>query len=82
MRLDVSQVETALGAITLASTTKGLAGLAFDNRVDGMWRFLEARFGNPSSSHAFGTAEREGVAEARARVEAMIARLKAMEIGT
>ncbi len=45
MRLAVSKLESPLGPLTLASTPGGLAGLAFDGRVRGLWRFLESRFG-------------------------------------
>lgn len=44
MRLQVSTLETPLGPLTLASTEAGLAGLAFEDRVDGLWHFLKARF--------------------------------------
>jgi methylated-DNA-[protein]-cysteine S-methyltransferase len=46
MRLFVSRVGSPLGAVTLASTDAGLAGLAFENRVDSMWHFLRGRFGS------------------------------------
>jgi len=46
MRLAVSRLKTPLGVITLTSTKAGLAGLAFEDRVDGLWRFLEKRFGS------------------------------------
>jgi methylated-DNA-[protein]-cysteine S-methyltransferase len=46
MRLNVSRLETPLGVLTLASTKAGLAGLAFEDRVDGLWRFLKSRFGS------------------------------------
>ncbi len=45
MELRVARLETPLGPLTLTSTPAGLAGLAFEDRVDGLWRFLEARFG-------------------------------------
>ncbi len=45
MDLLVSRLDTPLGPLTLASTPNGLAGLAFDDRVDGLWCFLEGRFG-------------------------------------
>jgi len=44
MRLDVSRLETPLGTVTLISTEVGLAGLAFDNRVESLWHFLKGRF--------------------------------------
>ena len=46
MKLSVSRLETPLGEVTLASTPAGLVGLAFENRVDGLWRFLKSRFGS------------------------------------
>jgi len=46
MKLNVSRLATPLGTVTLASTPEGLAGLAFEHRVDRMWRFLAARFGS------------------------------------
>lgn len=46
MKLTVSRLETPLGEVTLASTPAGLVGLAFEDRVDGLWRFLESRFGS------------------------------------
>lgn len=46
MRLTVSRLETPLGEVTLASTPVGLVGLAFENRVDSLWRFLKGRFGS------------------------------------
>jgi len=45
MKLNVSQLETPLGELTLASTSAGLVGLAFEDRLDGLWRFLNTRFG-------------------------------------
>jgi len=40
--------------------------------VDGMLPFLREHFGNPSSSHVYGTRARDAVAVARARVAALI----------
>jgi methylated-DNA-[protein]-cysteine S-methyltransferase len=45
VELAVSQLPTPIGALTLASTPEGLCGLAFEGRVDALWRFLEGRFG-------------------------------------
>jgi methylated-DNA-[protein]-cysteine S-methyltransferase len=38
-------LETPLGALTLVSSPEGLCGLAFEDRLAGLWRFLEGRFG-------------------------------------
>ena len=46
MELIVSLLPTPIGALTLASTPEGLCGLAFEDRRDGLWRFLEGRFGS------------------------------------
>ena len=40
--------------------------------ADAMKPFLEDRFGNPSSAHAFGTREREGVETARAQAARLL----------
>src|SRR6056297_2105804 len=40
--------------------------------VDAMRPYLESEFGNPSSSHWYGTAPRRAVDEARAQVAALI----------
>jgi len=45
MKLAVSQMPTPIGELTLASTAAGLCGLAFEDRVADLWRFLEGRFG-------------------------------------
>ena len=59
MKLNVSRLETPLGAVTLTSTPAGLAGLTFEDRVDGLWRFLKVRFGSiePDSGGAEDPAE-------------------------
>ncbi len=40
--------------------------------VAAMWPFLESEFGNPSSSHWYGTKPREAVARARRQVAALL----------
>lgn len=44
MELAVSSLDTPLGPLTLVSTGEGLAGVAFENRVESMWDFLRHRF--------------------------------------
>jgi len=74
MKLDVSRLETALGVVTLASTPTGLAGLAFEDRVDGLWRFLKNRFGSIEPDH--GGAADPAEADLRAYFKGSIAALE------
>ena len=77
MKLAVSQLETPLGELTLASTPAGLVGLAFDNRVDGLWRFLESRFGSIEPETA--GAEDPARAELRAYFDGAIGALEKIQ---
>ena len=74
MKLTVSQLETSLGVVTLVSTRAGLAGLAFENRVDSLWRFLESRFDSIESDT--GGPPDPAAAELRAYFEGAIGALE------
>ena len=74
MKLTVSRLETSLGAVTLVSTPAGLAGLAFENRLDNLWRFLESRFGSIESDT--GGPPDPAAAELRAYFEGAIGALE------
>ena len=74
MNLTVSQLPTPVGAVTLVSTPEGLAGLAFEDRVDSLWRFLEGRFGSIEPNN--GGRPDPAAAELRAYFEGAIGALE------